>query len=429
MFILASVNGTHVIGGYISIVETNGTTVTFRFTEFREIGSAIDFGGGHFDFGDGKRLEGDFETTRTSTSGVEVVSFDVNHTYSSPGKYTASFTEPLRTEHIRNVNHSLNASFYVDIAFNLDPFLPNNHPGFQIDHLLKASGLSNYEHAIYASDPDGDLLTFSLVVPKVSASESVQEYDFAGMSIDPFTGNLLWQVPPGTGDHELYLFAIRVSEYRQFNDDWVVLSSSIIDFNLEVHHHHGNTPSIEGWGDRICFDESPYLEISSLESEFELNIAAPFLNLTSGAPADDLHGTSQSKDTIFNFSINHTAMKYNYGFVGLSNEESLVSRNLFYTTGDCRELEALQNLITKVSPEERVAIYPNPSQGVFQLDRGSARSMKITTLDGREIVSQRLDHRSSVVDLRARMEPGIYFVHFFDRDSNLIRINRIVVVP
>ncbi|MEQ8474482.1 MAG: hypothetical protein RIC35_25010 [Marinoscillum sp.] len=434
LFSISAVHATHVIGGFISIVRVEGKTVTFRFTGFREKGSPILYDSGVFSFGDGSQLEGDFEVSKVPVSeNLELAIFEIKHTYTGAGEYTVGFKESHRNTGIQNVSTTSNTPFYVDLKFLLDPLLPNQYPLFDVHHLLDGLEGTNYEQAIKVREEDGDLVVFSLVTPKSSASNYLSDHSLKGMTIDRFTGNLNWSVPgyiPSVSHHNEYLYAVRASEYRLVDETWILLSSTTIDFNIEIDHHSDLVlPTLE-WTPGNCDESGSYsLEMNVSGTESTLFVDASFLELENAESANSMSGTVLYGDSTVQLSLIPSDLVMRYGFAQLVTDGYSTSRNVLYTL-ECKYLEDIAELVTGDPQKlEEIKLFPNPSTGLFKVTRSNARFMKIISIECKTVFTQVLASPDVSVNLKSQLDGGMYFVHFFDQMGLLIGSRRLVIVP
>lgn len=261
-------NATHLRAGEIIVERVNCLGLTFRITiiVYTNTGSTVLFGGRDgdediLDFGDGSQpilVPEQANILRSDLgSNIGTASFTVLYTYSSPGKYTISYREPNRNEGVLNMFNSVNTRFYLETQINIDPFLGcNSTPRLLVPPIDQACPGVAFFHSPGAFDPDGDSLSYELVVPFSDRDQPVLRYqdpsdnepevfypDYntgneAGtgppdFTIDPISGILKWDSPGEAGIGE-YNIAFVVREWREILGEWVPLGFVRRDMQIIV---------------------------------------------------------------------------------------------------------------------------------------------------------------------------------------------------
>ena len=178
---------THLRAGEITVVRENCQSLTFTITitVYTNTGSSVLFGGrvGEDDileFGDGAWIlvEEQPNTPRPDLGpNVGTASYTVSHTYAAPGKYVISYREPNRNQGVLNMDNSVNTRFYIETEILIDPFLGcNNTPVLLIPPIDQACSGVMFMHNPGAYDPDGDSLSYELVVPFSDRNLQVVRY-------------------------------------------------------------------------------------------------------------------------------------------------------------------------------------------------------------------------------------------------------------
>ncbi|MDH5476577.1 MAG: gliding motility-associated C-terminal domain-containing protein, partial [Cyclobacteriaceae bacterium] len=211
---------THIRAGEITVERVNCQSLTFRFTilGYRDTGSPdnIQFGGGFFDFGDGQ----DPITIPTAFTSVYIGNevernvYVLEHTYTAAGTYIIGYREQNRNDGVLNIDNSVDTPFYVETKIVIDPFLGcNNSPILLIPPIDEGCTQVAFFHNPGAYDPDGDSLSYEMVIPKQDRNVYVANYrdphlaefypgdynksDESGtkkpnFSINPSTGEVKW---------------------------------------------------------------------------------------------------------------------------------------------------------------------------------------------------------------------------------------------
>lgn len=226
-------------------IDCSTRTVRVILTAYIDRTSAISFGGGQIVFGDGESLFVPELNPVVISSDVGRVTFEVTHTFPSDGIYTVSYAEPNRNDNIVNITGSVSTPFYMESSLLVSlSSACNQTPTLTVPPIDRACTGQAFFHIPGAVDPEGDSLHYSLIIPKSSRENVVQEFqpliDFSSenenggppeVSIDPSTGLLRWDAPGMTGE---YVIAIRIDEYRKSGDaaEWV--GSTVRDMQILV---------------------------------------------------------------------------------------------------------------------------------------------------------------------------------------------------
>lgn len=180
------------------------------------------------------------------------------HTYPSPGFFTVSVLNPNRVQHILNISNSVDIAFYL--ASEL--FVPsvasstNSSPQLLYPAIDLACEGEIFIHNSGAWDPDGDSLAYRFGIPKGVGGLDIQGYvpvnEVAGnapstLSLDPLTGEIIWDSPPASGEYNLVFY---VDEYR----NGIRLGSVMRDMQIIVKSDCNNDPPIVEVADKICVE-------------------------------------------------------------------------------------------------------------------------------------------------------------------------------
>lgn len=248
--ITTHVQATHLRAGEIIVTRDNCQSLTFKITitVYTNTASTVRFGGDTgfedvLDFGDNTWMQvPEIENTPRPDLGPNIgtASFTVFHTYAGPGKYLISYREPNRNEGVLNMDNSVNTRFYIETLIDIDPFKGcNNTPQLLIPPIDQACPGVAFFHNPGAFDPDGDSLSYEMVIPYSDRSLTVANYrnpnelsfytnpntakeDGSGppvFSIDPITGTITWDSPSSSAIGE-YNIAFIVKEWRKIRGVW-----------------------------------------------------------------------------------------------------------------------------------------------------------------------------------------------------------------
>jgi gliding motility-associated-like protein len=184
--------------------------------------------------------------------------YTTNYTYSGPGRYVISMTDPNRNGGILNVNppSSENVQFHLETTviflnplfegFNSSPVLLN--PPIEIGCVGQP-----FTHNPNAFDPDFDSLTFELIVPLQDRNTPVPNYSFPNeispganntIELNPATGDFLWRSPQRPGEYNI---TILIREFRNGRE----IGSVIRDLQILILECDNRPPRIEA-PDEIC---------------------------------------------------------------------------------------------------------------------------------------------------------------------------------
>lgn len=165
------------------------------------------------------------------------------HTYSGPDTYIISLEDPNRNEGVVNIPYSVNVPFYIQTILVINPFLgPNNSPNLLNPPIDNACVGQPFIHNPAAFDPDGDSLSYRLVICKGEDGLDIPGYTYPIAStyfgIDAITGDLLWDSPMAQGEYNV---AFLIEEWRY----GVLIGSITRDMQINVVTCTNNAPVIE----------------------------------------------------------------------------------------------------------------------------------------------------------------------------------------
>lgn len=263
---------THLRAGEITVTRDDCNSLTFRIrvTVFTNtINTNVLFGGEDdwLDFGDGTRMLVP-ETPNTMRpdlgEGIATAYFEVLHTYSGNGRYVISYSEPNRNAGVVNMDGSVNTRFYIETLISVDPFVGcNNSPKLLVPPIDRACTGVAWFHNPGAYDPDGDSLSYELVIPFRDRNTTVVNYrDPAdpsfytnytignetadgppSFSINPVDGTLTWNAPSSTGVGE-YNVAFIIREWRRVNGVWLAMGFVRRDMQIIVDNCDNERPDL-----------------------------------------------------------------------------------------------------------------------------------------------------------------------------------------
>ena len=127
------------------------------------------------------------------------------------------FTDPNRNEGVINIPNSVDVPFYVESELIINPYLgPNSSPILTYPPIDKGCVNRIFIHNPGAFDPEGDSLAYELVQCAGDGGVPIPGYTFpnasVSFSLDPFTGDLIWNSPVTPGEYNV---AFHIKQYKQ----------------------------------------------------------------------------------------------------------------------------------------------------------------------------------------------------------------------
>lgn len=283
LFLTKTADATHIRAGEITVQRLNCQSKTFviYITGYVDlVGGQVTFGGGTLYFGDGSdpitAIRDDPRVTIiydeepiAGSEGVGITRFKVEHTYSGNGIYFINYEEPNRNEGIVNMDNSVETPFYIETMVRIDGTLGCNMflPEMLVPPIdFGCTGVAFF-HNPGAFDRDGDSLAFEFVTPKKAKNTFVDNYrvmnnpEFGGfeegttnipasLSIDPQTGDMVWNSPGIAGEYNV---AFIVKEYRRLEGEYFLIGSVVRDMQIIVDDCDNNRPRLD-LPDDICVE-------------------------------------------------------------------------------------------------------------------------------------------------------------------------------
>ena len=284
VYLFSDVNATHIRAGEIIAKRISSTSLTYEFTiiGYTDTGSEVEFGGGKFDFGDGNIVEV-LDESAISANKIQLENqvalnlFKVIHTFQAPGRYVVSYYEQNRNDQIVNMENSVDTPFFIETEILIDPlFGLNNTPVLLIPPIDNGIVGIRYIHNPGAYDPDGDSLSYELVIPMQDNVFEVTNYRFPNFeefyyeynegtedglgqptfTLDSILGDLIWDAPGSQGE---YNFAFRVIEWRKVGSEWFKLGHVTRDMQVFIQTSNNERPILESL-DPICVDAGTLIQ-------------------------------------------------------------------------------------------------------------------------------------------------------------------------
>ncbi len=139
------------------------------------------------------------------------------HTYAGPGSYTITVEDPNRNNGVVNIPNSVNVPMFIDSYLVINPFLGYNNSVQLLNAPIDAGCVGQpFYHNPGAYDPDGDSLSYKLVVCKGAGGKDIPGYTFPKASdyfrIDSVSGEIQWVNPVLQGEYNV---AFLTEEWRR----------------------------------------------------------------------------------------------------------------------------------------------------------------------------------------------------------------------
>ncbi len=139
-----------------------------------------------------------------------------NHTFPGPASYRISVEDPNRNFGVLNIPNSVNVPIFVDTELVINPFLGYNSSVVLLNPPIDQGCVGKvYIHNAGAYDPDGDSLSYRLVVCKGAGGYDIPGYSYPMTSnffkIDSITGDVIWETPVLQGEYNI---AFVIEEWR-----------------------------------------------------------------------------------------------------------------------------------------------------------------------------------------------------------------------
>ena len=203
------------------------------------------------------------------------------HNYSSAGTYSVSMEDPNRNYGVVNVPNSVSVPMYIETELVINPFLGFNNSVQLLNAPVDKGCVGKlYLHNPSAYDPDGDSLSYKLVVCKGTGGMDIPGYSYPQAShsfdIDPVTGDLRWDSPLLQGEYNV---AFMVEEWRY----GVKIGSVIRDMQILILACENDLPQI------YCEDQYCVVAGNQLSFSISASDPNPYNNVTltaSGAPLE-----------------------------------------------------------------------------------------------------------------------------------------------
>lgn len=307
---------THNRAGQITYEQIDELTIRCQITTYTKAGIAnADRDSLLLDWGDGQvifayRINGyDFDLNGfpdglPAENGNRINYYVAEHTYSEPGNYLLSMTDPNRNPNIFNINNG-NSDFVV-FYLEAEVYLgnENNSSPVLLEAPIDVAFVGQpFMHIPNGFDVDGDSLSYELISPLAAHDSVVLNYitmdsiaSAAGslFNFDESTGFLTWDAPHLSGEFAL---AIAVNSYRNGE-----LNGRIIrELQILVLATGNNAPN-------LVFDEDIPEEVINVMvgDSISLSISAMDIDANQDLTVSVTSGLFDTLSTYHEFTINQS---------------------------------------------------------------------------------------------------------------------------
>jgi hypothetical protein len=272
-----------------------------------------------------------------------------NHSYSGPGKYAISVRITPRPSGIQNMDRSINTPLYVETMVVIDPILGcNSTPGIQNIPIFKLKSHLSYSFDPCFEDDENDSISFTLTHALQDKNVEAINYEIASgydeshtrklsrLSIDPYTGSLLWNAKRVEED---YCIVMTVYEWRKVDGTYFKISQSTLDYVAGFVDTENNAPEISGLKDTVLIVGNSYSNTITLADpeadSIQMQIHGDFKNILDNPHSNDFDFFPGPLNYNFNFSpaIKHVRSKpykflvsgtdQNSNYIALNNTQSM----------------------------------------------------------------------------------------------------------
>jgi hypothetical protein len=446
--------GTHLRGGYIQAVRTNQLGLTFQITItiYTDAGSVLKLGGdsdiSYLYFGDGERT---FVPETNSIirydldplGSIATATYVAEHTYSGFGTYLIRYQEPNRNGGVINATNTLSSLFYLETQITFDPFIPWVSTPVRItEPIFRTTAGDDFSFSLASKDSIDNSVFYELVSPRSAQNQPLENYELPeNFSINPMNGLITWDTKfHGAYQVGEYAFAVRI---YQFSGEHLTGYTTI---DLQIILEDNDSGRL--LSDNKELDENGRIYVESGSSERAKIFAEDPL-----ADSVILHGFSElTNETLFDDALSFIYYdsaegdrKITVGVLDVKNSEAILRDNpyaivvratyyrhnaepfqkdlgyLFYTKDV--ELEYPDVILDVAEEDLSATFYPNPAKDFLYLDDEKVKSVRLMTLDGRQLIYHDCSD-NAVVDL-SQVKSGLYILQLSTR-NNKQRIVRLI---
>lgn len=219
LFVSAAM-ATHQRAAEITYKHLYGLTYEFRITMYTKTSSPADDSRVvmpiYWGDGTGDEIDRIYFQPIPNVFDITLNIYKGNHTFPGPASYIISVEDPNRNYGVLNIPNSVNVPIFVETELVINPFLGYNSSVVLLNPPIDQGCVGKiYIHNPAAYDPDGDSLSYRLVVCKGAGGYDIPGYSYPMTSdlfeINPVTGDLVWETPVLQGEYNV---AFVIDEWR-----------------------------------------------------------------------------------------------------------------------------------------------------------------------------------------------------------------------
>lgn len=223
---------THQRAGEITYEYVSGLTYRFTILTYTYTPSAADRPELDIVWGDGTSSTVDRVWRIQMENDITRNVYIAEHTFPSTGTFHITLEDPNRNNGIVNIPNSVNVPFFLETILTINPFIGSNSSPQLLNPPIDNGCLGYpYYHNPGAYDADGDSLSYSLITCRGYDGEDIPGYALPAasnsISIDPVTGDLLWDSPVQQGEYNI---AILIREWR----NGICIGSVVRDMQITI---------------------------------------------------------------------------------------------------------------------------------------------------------------------------------------------------
>jgi gliding motility-associated-like protein len=258
VFMPAVLRATHNRAGEIHVEQIGPLTVRATLVTWTKTSSPIIRDTMTICWGDGTCEKIVRVVNTTLPNDIRYSKYVAIHTYPGAAMYKLSVTDQNRNAGVINVNPpvSENVPFHVETIYTFQnpQFGASNTTPFLLQPPVDNACVGKpFKHNPNAYDPDGDSISYHLIVPFQGVNSLVPNYSFPSqigpginntLSLDPISGDLVWNSPQIAGEYNI---AMIIVSWR----GGVAIDTTVRDMQIEVTNCQNNPPQIAPIAD-IC---------------------------------------------------------------------------------------------------------------------------------------------------------------------------------
>ncbi|MDX1683596.1 MAG: gliding motility-associated C-terminal domain-containing protein [Saprospiraceae bacterium] len=302
--------GTHNRAGEITYVQLDDLSIECTVTTYtKESSTNADRDSILVNWGDGTfsilfRSNGPDNNGESLGNDIKKNIYIGRHTYPGRGTYTIGMQDPNRVADVVNIPNSVNVKFYISTTLTLlnNQFQGQNSSAILLEPPIDFGCVGQpFTHNPNASDPDGDSLSFELIIPFQGPDTTIKNYEFPDqilpgpdnvITLNERTGEFKWNFPQREGEFNI---AFRVNEYRKGQ----LINSIIRDMQIEILACE-NAPPLISAETEICVVAGDTIDLNV--TAIDLNARPDQILLTSTGGAFDLSSSPATFEAPDNYS-------------------------------------------------------------------------------------------------------------------------------